>query len=372
MDASENPTNPEWEYKGVQWFSMEDSDTGALPTQCVVDELKELSVYKFSVLYENKVGESIESDFSNEVKVVRPLPVGWIEYDMDDGRSYYANSKTKMVRWDRPENDPFFIETDLFMKFTRREIKKIKRCYAEMDWDQSKAIGTEEWKGILAELGESKLCEDEKNFSWLWKSAEKDKFGEVDFRECVHMLDEWRRFQLAKRSFCTRYVCCLFVSLRARMGAVKVGQSAGMLGADEGLKLGDWVKCHHPLVNRSYYHNPKTSETTWEMPNEIRYFVNDKLNTDLRRRHDKDKMDKYQKEFEAMDLDGSGAVDEVELGMILENLGEKITATRLKGLIKEIDKDGSGEIEVRKEEKERKRKKREDKKGRRNKKGTAK
>ncbi|GMI33496.1 hypothetical protein TeGR_g12492, partial [Tetraparma gracilis] len=47
----------------------------------------------------------------------------------------------------------------------------------------------------------------------------------------------------------------------------------------------------------------------------------------------------------AVDLDGSGAVDEAELGMILENLGENITSNRLKGLIKEIDKDGSGEIE---------------------------
>jgi hypothetical protein len=46
-----------------------------------------------------------------------------------------------------------------------------------------------------------------------------------------------------------------------------------------------------------------------------------------------------------MDLDGSGAVDESELGLILENLGEQVSASRLKGLIKEIDKDGSGEVE---------------------------
>jgi len=52
-----------------------------------------------------------------------------------------------------------------------------------------------------------------------------------------------------------------------------------------------------------------------------------------------------QNEFQRMDLDGSGAVDEVELGLILENLGETVSAKRLKGLIKEIDKDGSGEVE---------------------------
>ena len=44
-----------------------------------------------------------------------------------------------------------------------------------------------------------------------------------------------------------------------------------------------------------------------------------------------------QNEFQRMDLDGSGAVDEVELGLILENLGETVSAKRLKGLIKEID-----------------------------------
>jgi hypothetical protein len=130
-----------------------------------------------------------------------------------------------------------------------------------------------------------------------------------------------------------------------RIRAPKVGQSANLLSGDEGLKLGEWVKCHHPLVNRPYYHNPKTHETTWEMPNEIRFFINDKLNNDLRRRYDEDQMNAFQTEFQNMDLDGSGAVDEAELGMILENLGENITASRLKGLIKEIDKDGSGEVE---------------------------
>ena len=111
------------------------------------------------------------------------------------------------------------------------------------------------------------------------------------------------------------------------------------------MKMGDWVKIKHPLVGRPYYHNKKTKVTTWEMPNEIRFYLNDKLNANLRRRYDEDAMRSFQEEFKAMDLDGSGAIDEAELGMILENLGENISMGRLKGLIKEIDKDGSGEVE---------------------------
>jgi len=345
LDTSEDPLNPEWEFKGTQVFQLDDCDDGVLPVQCVVDELKELTTYRFSVFYANSVGESIESEFSNQMQIVSPLPDGWMEYDAPDGRSFYANNKTKGVTWERPENDPFFIETELFMKFSRREIKKIKRCYAEMDWDQSKAIGEDEWKDVLVELGEQKLCLDDKKFKWLWKISAKDEFGEVNFRECVMMLDEWREVKLNHRGFCAKYMCCLCLKFRAFLNQPRIGAAGNMLSGDEGLKLGDWVKCHHPLVNRPYYHNSKTKETTWEMPDEIRFFINDKLNNDLRRRYDEKQMEEFQKEFQAMDLDGSGAVDEAELGMILENLGENITAERLKGLIKEIDKDGSGEVE---------------------------
>ncbi len=345
LDFSEDPANPEWEYKGKECLTLEDGDGGSLPVQHSVVDLKELSVYKFSVIMENSIGESVESEFSNQVKIISPLPNGWIEYDLDDGRSFYANAKTKQVRWDRPESDPFYIETELFLKFSRREMKKIKRCYAEMDWDQSLKINVDEFKDILVEIGEHKLVDDEKKFKWLWKTAEKDEFGEIGFRAVVVLLDEWREVKMNHRGICARYICWPCIKMYERRFAPKVGKGAKMLTGDDGKKMGEWVKCNHPLVDRPYYHNSKTKETTWEMPNDIRFHINDKLNNDLRRRYDASQIEEFQKEFQTMDLDGSGAVDEAELGLILENLGEKITASRLKGLIKEIDKDGSGEIE---------------------------
>ena len=121
-------------------IALEDIEGGDLPTQVNVEELKELATYRFCVTYENEIGESVESDYSNHVKIIAPLPHGWVEYEMDDGRCFYANNKTKQVRWDRPEADPYFIETDLFMKFSRREVKKLKACYQQMDWDHSRKI----------------------------------------------------------------------------------------------------------------------------------------------------------------------------------------------------------------------------------------
>ena len=204
LDSSEDPANPEWEFKGRQSISLDDVDGGDLPTQVNVEQLKELSTYKFAVIYENSVGESIESDYSNQVKIIAPLPNGWIEYDMPDGRVFYANSKTKMVRWDRPENDPYFLETELFLKFSRREIKKLKACYAQMDWDQSQKISAEEFMDILNEIGEHKLREDDSKFKPLWKSAKKDEFGEIGFRDMVVLLNEWKEIKMNHRGFIAR------------------------------------------------------------------------------------------------------------------------------------------------------------------------
>ena len=74
------------------------------------------------------------------------MPEGWIEFELEEGKVFYANTKTKTVRWDRPESDPYFLETDMFMKCSRREIKKLKRVYSEMDWDASLKISEDEFK----------------------------------------------------------------------------------------------------------------------------------------------------------------------------------------------------------------------------------
>ena len=96
--------------------------------------------------------------------------------------SFYATAKRKQVRWDRPEADPYFIETELFLKYSRREIKKLKACYSHMDWDSSMKISLDEFKDILGEIGEHKLRDDEKKLKGLWKAAEKDDFGEIGKR----------------------------------------------------------------------------------------------------------------------------------------------------------------------------------------------
>ena len=174
----------------------------------------------------------------------------------------------------------------------------------------------------------------------MMTSSSADPAAEEEVKE------EWKEIKMNHRGFLAKYVFCVCLFLYDRRYALKVGSAGKLIGSgDPGVKLGDWQKISYPLVGRPYYHNKKTKVTTWEMPQEIRFYLNEKLNNDLRRRYDKKQMAMFQAEFQAMDLDGSGAVDEAELGMILENLGETVSAARLKGLIKELDKDGSGEVE---------------------------
>lgn len=68
LDSSENPTNPEWEYKGQEVIQLDDCDEGLLPVQTITSDLNELSVYRFSISYINAAGESVESDVSNQVR----------------------------------------------------------------------------------------------------------------------------------------------------------------------------------------------------------------------------------------------------------------------------------------------------------------
>ncbi|CAM9401410.1 unnamed protein product, partial [Laminaria digitata] len=46
-----------------------------------------------------------------------------------------------------------------------------------------------------------------------------------------------------------------------------------------------------------------------------------------------------------MDLDDNGSIDADELGLILKSFGEAVPRGRLRALIREVDHDGSGEID---------------------------
>jgi Ca2+-binding EF-hand superfamily protein len=59
-----------------------------------------------------------------------------------------------------------------------------------------------------------------------------------------------------------------------------------------------------------------------------------------------DEITKYISQFRAVDDDGSGQIDEEELGEIFKKIGMKIEKDELKLMFQEVDEDGSGEVDL--------------------------
>lgn len=55
---------------------------------------------------------------------------------------------------------------------------------------------------------------------------------------------------------------------------------------------------------------------------------------------------KYVAQFRAVDEDGSGQIDEEELGQIFKKIGMKVDKDELKLMFQEVDEDGSGEVDL--------------------------
>uniref|UniRef100_A0A7S2D3Y2 EF-hand domain-containing protein n=1 Tax=Octactis speculum TaxID=3111310 RepID=A0A7S2D3Y2_9STRA len=98
-------------------------------------------------------------------------------------------------------------------------------------------------------------------------------------------------------------------------------------------------------MNRPYYHNTLNGESTWKMPNSIKFWMSEELNIQLLEKFSQADIAELEDKFSHMDLDCSGTIDEDELRMILEGMGERVSEARLKALIGEVDTDGSGEID---------------------------
>ena len=112
--------------------------------------LKMQQKYRFTLVTANEVGRSVESNHSNVVMCDEPLPSGWSRhYDAGRDEHYYVNAKTNQRTWQRPDADPYFVDTDLFLQFSPEEMDYFKLIYRELAYDQSGAVSEEELKSIL-------------------------------------------------------------------------------------------------------------------------------------------------------------------------------------------------------------------------------
>ena len=106
-----------------------------------------------------------------------------------------------------------------------------------------------------------------------------------------------------------------------------------------------WRKHVHPVLGKPYYTHKLTGETVWATPAEIRYYLPDELLDRALKVFTSAELEDLQFRFDALDMDGSGAIDADELRTILVGLGEKPSTGRVRALLRESDDDNSGELD---------------------------
>ncbi|KAJ8601194.1 hypothetical protein CTAYLR_003229 [Chrysophaeum taylorii] len=318
------------------------------PTSVLVDQLADRATYRFRVKAHNGVGRSFPSNWSNEVRVSEPLPEGWTEIVPVSGRPYFHNAKTQQSLWERPEHDPMFLPTELFLRFTPREMMQLKKIFVSHDGDQSRAISFREFEASLPELGETLSASD---ILWLFYQADLNPKAELSFLQFCRAIDTLKRAR-EERAPLSRRLYALARETFDYAARPRVGSAGRALIAnkEEELKarFGTWRRRDHPEVRgQKYWVNAATGEASYATPAEVRFFVPDALMAEAGLYLTPEIFRNLEAQFAAIDVDGSGAINEDELGLLISRATgeENLSRSRIRGLIREVDVDGSGEID---------------------------
>lgn len=79
----------------------------------------------------------------------------------------------------------------------------------------------------------------------------------------------------------------------------------------------------------------ETKETTWAMPDEIRYHLSDAMLQRIMEACPIALLKEWEKQFANMDLNGSGTIDRDELTLFLRSLGEPAEPKRVQAMFQE-------------------------------------
>lgn len=277
----------------------------------------------------------------------KPLPEGWVEVVTAEGRLFFHNAKTGQSCLERPEQDRFYLPTELRLRFTEDEINHLQAVYTSCDVDQSQAISLREFQACMPELGEHLSASDS---LWLLYQADLDPKAELNFVNFVQAIDTLKRAR-AKRASPLRKAPANFYAAIDYLTRPRIGRAGKSLisSKDQEIKdrFGAWRrKEHHEVPGLQYWFNVETGQACYEMPREIRFYVPDSLRDEASLFLSPDRMSTLESQFEAMDLDGSGAIDASELKLLVERVtGRTLSDGRIRGLIREVDVDRSGEVD---------------------------
>ena len=303
-----------WKDKGV-------TEVAADATRATIHGCSNGHTYRFVVRARSSVGLSAPSEPSQEVVPNPVLPRGWRMVKGEDAgeeRMFYFNEETKQRTWERPTKDVYWVsdETKRTVDFSPKEISELRTRFREIDTDESGGVDRHELKIMIRDMG-IKNCPP-KRLKALFAEADADKSGTIDFNEFVMMIHKINTGEISG-----------FGKLMGSIGSLAGGAKRllGLSGDDARLhearieakrKMGAWALHKDPALNKEYYFNRHTQETSWKMPDEVRWYVPAALKTKFTRREIQELKD----EFVAYDLDGSGSIDEDELTEIFNKLGE--------------------------------------------------
>ena len=81
------------------------------------------------------------------------------------------------------------------------------------------------------------------------------------------------------------------------------------------------------------------------MSEEMKFFLSQELYDSLMDTFDPADIHNFEEKFRTIDIDNSGCIDEWEFKQLLHSMGERVSDQRVRALMAEVDKDGSGEMD---------------------------
>jgi len=280
-----NPPGPksrgggEWLLKGSITIELQPHNK----MQYLMEDLGENSEYRFTVRAINARGKSKESPPSNSVMVEQHLPAGWFRFfDEKINRQYYANLKTAQTSWNRPDQNPYFLDELIVLMFNKAEMKHLRALFDE-EIAHFKMVLRERFPDILREIGERMS-----NFRIrkLFKGYGEDEYEVHSWTGFMDMM-----MHIKKKKMDSSVAVIGNVAGNASL-MVKRQVVASMLNASK-KKMGNWKIEYSNIAERNYYVNTKTKETQWDMPDDIRFFLPPKLENQLHKAFDYGHMETF-------------------------------------------------------------------------------
>lgn len=316
--------NSPWLFKGASFMGVLEK------CQVIIEDLANDVQYCFSVRARDHRGWGLESPRSNIVMVEAPLPAGWFRFfNEKTQRFYYTNLKTKQTSYTRPELDQWFLDESIVLNFVEIEINHLKELFKE-EIEHFKMVTLNQFMDCLREVGERLT---KRTVQKLFRAYAND--GEK--------LLTWEHFMLVMDHIKRKRMTAITDLASSDAALALSRQLAAALMS--GTKMGKWQIKYNATAAREFYYNASTSESRWDMPDDIRFFLPPKLEEKMMKIFDFSHIDTFKQHFSMLDINSSGDLTDKELKLFMKALNLNISDSVFDQLIKTIDLNGNGTIE---------------------------